>query len=119
MRQQLFGDGDPLGQTLRVNRMSCEVVGVLEAKGTTGFGQDQDATVLIPFFPLFSGASPADRDIGSIYVSARDGVATERVAAQIEDIMRQTRPHRFRSGRQFRRARHDADRRHHGHAPPA
>jgi len=90
VRQQLFGDGDPLGQTLRVNRMSCEVVGVLEAKGTTGFGQDQDATVLIPL-STFQRRIAGDRDIGSIYVSARDGVATERVAAQIEDIMRQTR----------------------------
>ena len=90
VRQQLFGGSDPLGQTLRVNRMSCQIVGVLEAKGTTGFGQDQDATVLIPL-STFQRRIAGDRDIGSIYVSARDGIATERVAAQIEDIMRQTR----------------------------
>ena len=90
VRQELFGGGSPLGQTLRINRMSCEIVGVLEAKGTTGFGQDQDATVLIPL-STFQRRIAGNRDIGSIYVSARDGVATERVAAQIEDIMRQTR----------------------------
>jgi len=90
VREQLFGGGDPLGQTLRVNRMSCEIVGVLEAKGTTGFGQDQDAAVLMPI-STFQRRIAGNRDIGAIYVSARDGVATERVAAQIEDIMRQTR----------------------------
>ncbi|MGY6708971.1 MAG: ABC transporter permease [Rhizobiaceae bacterium] len=90
VKQELFGNGDPLGQTLRVNRMSCEIVGLLEAKGTTGFGQDQDAAVLMPI-TTFQRRIAGNRDIGAIYVSARDGVATERVAAQIEDIMRQTR----------------------------
>lgn len=90
VRQELFGNGDPLGQMLRVNRMSCEIVGVLEAKGTTGFGQDQDATVLMPL-TTFQRRIAGNRDIGAIYVSARDGVSTERVGAQIEDIMRQIR----------------------------
>lgn len=90
VRQELFGNGDPLGQMLRVNRMSCEIIGVLEAKGTTGFGQDQDATVLMPL-TTFQRRIAGNRDIGAIYVSARDGVSTERVGAQIEDIMRQIR----------------------------
>jgi putative ABC transport system permease protein len=90
VRQELFGAGDPLGQTLRVNRMSCEIVGVLEAKGTTGFGQDQDAVVLMPL-STFQRRIAGNRDLGAIYVSARDGVSTERVASEIEDIMRQTR----------------------------
>ncbi|NMG41329.1 FtsX-like permease family protein [Chelativorans sp. ZYF759] len=90
VKQELFGGGDPLGQSLRVNRMSCEIVGVLEAKGTTGFGQDQDAAVLMPL-STFQRRLAGNRDISAIYVSARDGVSTERVAAQIEDIMRQTR----------------------------
>jgi putative ABC transport system permease protein len=90
VRQELFGNGDPLGQTLRVNRMSCEIVGVLEAKGTTGFGQDQDAAVLMPI-TTFQRRIAGNRDIGAIYISARDGASTERVGAQIEDIMRHTR----------------------------
>jgi putative ABC transport system permease protein len=79
VRQELFGGGDPLGQTMRVNRMSCRVIGVLEAKGTTGFGQDQDAAVLMPL-STFQRRIAGNRDIGAIYVSARDGVSTERVA---------------------------------------
>ena len=90
VKRELFGNGDPLGETLRLNRMSCEVIGVLEAKGTTGFGQDQDAAVLMPI-TTFQRRIAGNRDIGAIYVSARDGVSTERVSAQIEDIMRQTR----------------------------
>ena len=90
VKRELFGNGDPLGQTLRVNRMNCRIVGVLEAKGTTGFGQDQDAAVLMPI-TTFQRRIAGNRDIGAIYVSAQDGVSTEGVGAQIEDIMRQTR----------------------------
>jgi putative ABC transport system permease protein len=90
VKRELFGTGNALGETLRLNRMSCEVIGVLEAKGTTGFGQDQDAAVLMPI-TTFQRRIAGNRDIGAIYVSARDGVSTERVAGQIEDIMRQTR----------------------------
>jgi putative ABC transport system permease protein len=90
VKRELFGNGDPLGETLRLNRMSCQVIGVLEAKGTTGFGQDQDAAVLMPL-TTFQRRIAGNRDIGAIYVSARDGVPTERVGAQIEDIMRQSR----------------------------
>ena len=48
VRQQFFGAGDPEGETIRVNRTSCKVVGLLESKGYTGFGQDQDNVVLMP-----------------------------------------------------------------------
>ncbi|HEY4191549.1 MAG TPA: ABC transporter permease, partial [Mesorhizobium sp.] len=48
VRQQFFGAGDPVGETVRVNRTSCKIVGLLESKGFTGFGQDQDNVVLMP-----------------------------------------------------------------------
>ncbi|TIX61077.1 MAG: ABC transporter permease, partial [Mesorhizobium sp.] len=48
VRQQFFGAGDPEGETIRVNRTSCKIIGLLEPKGYTGFGQDQDNVVLMP-----------------------------------------------------------------------
>ncbi len=90
VRQEFFGAGDPTGETIRVNRMNCRVIGVLEPKGTAGFGQDQDAVVLMPL-STFQRRITGNRDIGAIYVSAQDGVPTQAVASEIEDIMRHTR----------------------------
>jgi macrolide transport system ATP-binding/permease protein len=45
----LFDDADPIGSTIRVGGIPIEVIGVLTPKGRTGFGQDQDDIVLVPF----------------------------------------------------------------------
>jgi putative ABC transport system permease protein len=90
VRQQFFGDGDPDGTTIRVNRMSCRVIGVLETKGFSGFGQDQDNTVVMPL-PAFQRRIAGNRDIETIYVAARDGVPTSRVQEDIETLLRETR----------------------------
>jgi putative ABC transport system permease protein len=44
----LFGQDDPVGQTVRVQKLTCQVVGVLAPKGQTTTGQDQDDLVLMP-----------------------------------------------------------------------
>jgi putative ABC transport system permease protein len=46
---QLYPDGDPVGQTLVIRNIPFKVVGVLEPKGFNLFGQDQDDVVLIPY----------------------------------------------------------------------
>ena len=46
--QNLFGEDDPIGQKIRANKMTCEVIGVLEAKGGSAMGQDQDDTLVLP-----------------------------------------------------------------------
>ncbi len=43
----LFGDEDPIGETVKINRVNFEVVGILPVKGSTAFS-DQDAMVVIP-----------------------------------------------------------------------
>jgi len=46
----LFGaHQDPIGATLLVKNVPLQVIGVLAAKGQSGFGQDQDDAILIPF----------------------------------------------------------------------
>src|SRR5690606_7395613 len=45
--QNLFPNMDPVGQTVRMNGGTYEVIGVLESKGQSGF-QDQDDIVLAP-----------------------------------------------------------------------
>jgi putative ABC transport system permease protein len=90
VRREFFGAGDPLGELLRLGRMSCTVIGVLEAKGTTGFGQDQDNVVLVPV-TTYQRRIAGNRSIDNIYVAAREGVPTAEVLEDIEGILRHTR----------------------------
>src|SRR5437667_1293387 len=45
----LFGTDDPVGKSVRVQSMPCKVVGVLQAKGFSATGQDQDDFIVMPF----------------------------------------------------------------------
>ncbi len=45
----LFGEDDPVGETIRVQKFPCRVVGVLALKGQSPAGQDQDDVVIMPF----------------------------------------------------------------------
>ncbi|PWJ84011.1 putative ABC transport system permease protein [Pseudaminobacter salicylatoxidans] len=90
VRRQFFGAGDPDGMSIRVNRTSCKVIGVLESKGTSGFGQDQDNVVMMPL-AAFQRRIAGNRNIDAIYVAAQDGYATSDVQDSIETIMRDAR----------------------------
>ena len=90
VKTELFADEDPVGTTMRLQKISCQVIGVLEAKGQTGFGQDQDDVILVPLRTL-QRRMTGNSDVGSILVSARDGVATEKVQADVERLMRERR----------------------------
>lgn len=90
VKKQLFGGEDPIGATIRLGKISFKVVGVLETKGQSSFGTDQDDMVLIPLRTLqrrFAG----NTDVTTIYLSAMDGVATEKVQADTERLMRERR----------------------------
>ena len=45
----LFGADDPVGQTMRVQQITCRVIGVLAVKGQSPLGQDFDDVILMPF----------------------------------------------------------------------
>ena len=70
--RNLFGDGDPLDQTIRVRNVPFKVIGVMAPKGQSAFGQDQDDAI---FVPLDAGRRRVigrnyakDRSVGSIFV---------------------------------------------------
>jgi putative ABC transport system permease protein len=90
VRDKLFGRADPLGRNIRVDKVSCEVIGLLESKGQSSFGSDQDDIVLMPI-RTFHRRLAGNIDINRIMVSAKDGVETSKVQADIERILRERR----------------------------
>lgn len=86
----LFGDDDPLGQTVRVDRTPFVVVGVLEKKGTSAMGQDSDDVVVIPSTTYLSKVSGGNARYlnGQIMVMAADRDDTAATQAAIEELLR-------------------------------
>jgi putative ABC transport system permease protein len=90
VREELFGRGDALGHRIRVNKVSCEVIGVLAAKGQSSFGTDQDDLILAPL-RMFQRRIAGNTDIPTVFVSAEEGTDTAKVQAEIERLLRERR----------------------------
>jgi len=90
VRDKLFGRDDPIGHNIRVKNVSCEVIGVLQPKGQSATGADQDDVILMPL-RVFQRRLAGNTDIGSIAVSARDDVDTAKVQADLERLLRERR----------------------------
>ena len=91
VRSKLFGQQNPTGSRIRLNKLSCEVIGLLEPKGQSTMGTDQDDTIIIPL-RTFQRRMAGNEDVSIIQVSVKDEYPTERVKQQIGKLMR-TRRH--------------------------
>jgi putative ABC transport system permease protein len=91
--QSLFGGSDPTGQTIRIKKVPFTVVGVLEPKGQSAWGQDQDDLILIPLSTAkrkVLGANRSNpRSVGTITVRVRDAALMGEAEDQIRSLLRQ------------------------------
>ncbi len=95
----LFGtEADPIGLTVRINNVPFIVIGVAERKGQSGFGQDLDDTVFIPYTTLASKIQGGLQKYlrGSIYIGAASSAGTKLAQSEVTDLLR-TR-HKLRDG---------------------
>ena len=90
VRSKLFGNQDPIGAQIRLQNISCQVVGLLESKGQSTMGSDQDDVVIIPL-RTFQRRIAGNQDVNIIQVSVRDGVSTTRIQQDIERLLRERR----------------------------
>ncbi|MFZ1469814.1 MAG: ABC transporter permease [Paracoccaceae bacterium] len=90
VRSTLFGPADPIGQTIRIKSIACQVVGVLAPKGAGSFGQDQDDLVVMPI-RLLQRRLTGNTDVGSIQIALSSGVLVADAVPQIEALMRERR----------------------------
>jgi len=84
----LFSDINPVGQNVRINNTPYKIIGVLESKGQSSMGQDQDDIVIVP---LTTGQ---ERLMGITYVKSiniqvSDPGKMDQVQSEIETLLRQ------------------------------
>ncbi len=84
----LFGEANPVGKTIRVNNQPYRVIGVLESKGQSSVGQDQDDVVIVPL------TTAMDRLLAVTYVQTINVQVTsqskmDEVQSNIETLLRQ------------------------------
>ena len=93
----LFGTMNPVGRNIRVNNAPYKVIGVLESKGQSNMGQDQDDVVIIPL------TTAQERMLGITYVQSINVQVSEQskmdqVQSEIETLLRQR--HRITEGKE-------------------
>ena len=90
VRDNLFGEGtDPVGQTLRIRNQAFKVVGVMTAKGSGSFGEDQDDTIFAPYTTVQRKLRGRDgTNISGITISAYSADDVETVATEVAAVLR-------------------------------
>jgi putative ABC transport system permease protein len=92
LADRLFGDTNPIGQSVRIDNLSFEVIGVMQPKGAT-FGTNLDETAFIPLTTmsnrLVGRTSPYGLTVTFINVAVRDETQMDMVRFQVENLLRQ------------------------------
>lgn len=93
VKKSLFSNTSPLGEKIRFRGISCEVIGVLHPKGQSAMGQDQDDTIVMPLkaFQRRVAGRRSRQDVGTLMISVRDDVRTEKVVKDVTALMRERR----------------------------
>lgn len=86
--QNLFDDDNPLDKVIRVNSIPCKVIGVLETKGLSPWGSDQDDFLLMPLSTGQHKVKGVDW-LDDIFISARSTDEIDSATQQITGLLRQ------------------------------
>jgi putative ABC transport system permease protein len=88
VKQNLFPDSDPIGAVIRIKNVPFKVVGVLEKKGGSTMGNDQDDQVVIPYTTVMKRLSGNNR-LNMVQVSAKSPDAIQTAMVEIKALLRQ------------------------------
>ena len=88
VHRELFGKQNPVGSEIRVKRFSCEVIGLLAAKGSSGM--DADDIVVMPLRTVQRRVRGND-DVTGLQVSVRDGASLSAATDTIKALLRERR----------------------------
>lgn len=91
LAEQLFGDEDPLGKSIRLKNVSLRVIGVMQPKGSS-FGDNMDTNAYVPLTTMANRitgrTSPYGIQVTFISVSAKDEDSMSAAQFQIENLLR-------------------------------
>ena len=91
--RELFGDADPMDQTIRIKNVPVTIVGVLGRKGQNMTGNDQDDVIMVPLSTARNrivGVEPGKpRQVGMIQVKVFDGESMSETEDKIRALLRQ------------------------------
>ena len=91
VRDNLFGEGvDPVGARIRIRNQSFQVLGVMAAKGSGQFGEDQDDAIFVPYTTVNKKLRGRDgTNISEITISAASADRINAVADEITAVLRE------------------------------
>jgi putative ABC transport system permease protein len=90
VRKNLFQEEDPLDRNVRLGKVSCRVIGLLQEKGQSSMGRDQDDLIVMPLLAVqrrFTG----QRDVTLIQLAVEDGGSTTQVSEDVTSLLRKRR----------------------------
>lgn len=90
LQKELFDNQSVLGKLVRIKGFSCQVVGLLDAKGQSGFGQDKDDIVIIPL-NTFQRRLSGNVRVPLITVAIEPQSDIERVKEGVRLLLRERR----------------------------
>jgi putative ABC transport system permease protein len=90
VRDKLFGRQNPVGSEIRIKQFSCEVIGLLKAKGQSAMGSDQDDTVVMPLRTVQRRLA-GSQDINRLSISVREGASIDAAKDQLTLLLRERR----------------------------
>lgn len=86
--ENLFGTENPVGKNIRVNNQPFKVVGLLESKGQSSMGQDQDDMIYVPLTTAQERLRGIDY-VQSINVQVTSQDKMDEAQSKIETLLRQ------------------------------
>jgi putative ABC transport system permease protein len=90
VHKKLFGGQQALGEKMRLQQLSCEVIGLLQGKGQNAMGMDQDDVVIVPL-RAFQRRIAGNQDVSLIQVSVKQDASTDKAQQDIGRLMRERR----------------------------
>ncbi len=98
--KSLFGDEDPIDKTIRVRKTPVTIIGVLDKKGQSMMGQDQDDVLFVPLAThrnrIFGTQQGKLRRVSVITVKVQDGVNMKLGEDNVRELLRQR--HKLQQG---------------------
>ena len=90
---ELFGDADPMDQTIRIKNVHVTIVGVLGRKGQNMTGNDQDDVIMVPLSTarnrIVGVEAGKPRQVGMIQIKVFDGESMSETEDKIRALLRQ------------------------------